>query len=142
MLPVSPVAQPNLPLSGAGATGSLLFRAITTRSPGARGGPQVPHTEQECLVAVIGGHTAMGTAWGSHRLVHPLDKYRPMHLEKNLFLWPLGPHFGGMGMAVAFCCTEPARFIFLLGVPQSCDWGWRHGCSASLQPPLNTLLVT
>lgn len=53
MLPVQPVAQSDLPLSGAEAMGSLLFRIITMLSPGARDGPQVLHTEQECLVAVM-----------------------------------------------------------------------------------------
>lgn len=121
---------------------SLLFRTITTLSPGAHDGLQVLHTEQECLVAVMWGHTVIGTAWHSRCLVHPLDKYHLMHLQKNLVLWPLGPHFGGMGMAMALCCTELARLIFLLSIPQSHEWGWRCGCSASLQPLLNTLRVT
>lgn len=80
----------------------------------------------------------MGTAWSSHYLMHPLDKYNLMHTQKNLILWPMGLHFGGMRMAVAPCCTEPARLIFLPGIPQSCKWGWRCECSALLQPFSNT----
>lgn len=62
-------------------------------------------------------------------------------VEESL-LAAIGPSLRGVGIAMALSCTEPARFIFLLSISQSREWGQRCGCSASLQCLPYTLWVT